>query len=334
MTNSGFWLSLAVILCLAPAFPTAAQSPAVNARLADKSLLLDAAAAGSRLVAVGERGNALFSDDGGATWTQAKVPAQSLLTAVHMLDARLGWAVGHDATILHTQDGGVTWDLAHYQPGWQVPLLDVWFRDQSHGIVAGAFGLFLSTVDGGSTWRCGNGCWSIGRDAPDGPPLLRADESELEDDFHINAIAPASSGRIYLAGESGALYRSSDGGESWTTLPTPYEGSWFAALALDPDTVLVAGLRGNLFRSEDGGESWTRIETGTVATLTGLIRTRSGRILATGLAGEVLVSDDGGHTVSRRPLLSRQGLSTALETPASGILLLGEAGLTPLPGTE
>ena len=247
-----------------------------------------------------------------------------------MHDALLGWAVGHDATILRTRDGGMVWELEHHEPEWQVPLLDVWFESENRGFATGAFGLLLSTEDGGSTWECRNGCWSTGTDAPAGPPLLHAEGSDFEDDFHLNAIAPAASGRVYLAGEAGVLYRSSDGGESWKALPSPYEGSWFAALALDRDVLLVGGLRGNLFRSEDAGETWTRVDTGTIATLTDLIRTRSGKILATGLAGEVLVSEDGGRTVSRHSLPSRRGISAALETPSGAVLLLGEAGLTPL----
>ncbi len=307
------------------------QTPAVEARLAVRSLLLDAAVAGPRLVAVGQRGAALYSDDGGGDWIQASVPADALLTALHMLDDTLGWAVGHDAAILRTDDGGRSWQLVHYRPDWQVPLLDVWFRDRSRGIVSGAFGLLLASDDGGETWSCANGCWSVGLDPPSGEPLLRAEGSDFEDDYHLNAIAPSADGSLYLAGEAGALYRSDDGGQSWTALPSPYDGSWFAALSPGPDTLVVAGLRGNLHRSDDAGETWTRIETGTVATLTGLIRTRSGGVLATGLAGEVLLSDEGVRTVSRHSLASRQALSTALETPSGRILLLGEDGLTPFP---
>lgn len=326
------WLRLAVLVSLFWTAHASAQISAVEARLAARSLLLDGVATGARLIAVGQRGHALLSDDGGATWAQAEVPAQSLITAVHMQDAQLGWAVGHDATILRTRDGGATWDLAHFEPEWQVPLLDVWFRDGNNGIAAGAFGLLLSTADGGSTWTCVNGCWSVGLDAPSEHPLLHAEGSDFEDDFHLNAIASAPGNRLYLAGESGALYRSSDGGESWVALSSPYEGSWYAALALDRDTVLVAGLRGNLFRSENAGATWSRVDTGTIATLTDLIRTRSGHVLATGLAGEVLRSEDGGRTVVRQPLPSRQGLSAALEAPNGTVLLLGEAGVTPLPG--
>ena len=39
------------------------------ARLAVRSMLLDAAVDGNRLIAVGERGHVLLSEDGGASWT-------------------------------------------------------------------------------------------------------------------------------------------------------------------------------------------------------------------------------------------------------------------------
>ena len=45
-----------------------ANKPAEIEPLAAGSLLLDLAAAGSRLVAVGERGHVLLSDDQGVTW--------------------------------------------------------------------------------------------------------------------------------------------------------------------------------------------------------------------------------------------------------------------------
>ena len=327
----GLWLVLTV--CVALLIPAAAQRPAVASRLAETSLLLDGAAAGSRLVVVGERGHILFSNDDGATWTQARVPVQVMLTAVRMHDAQTGWAVGHDAVILRTRDGGETWQLVHYAPQTQLPLLDVWFRDGDSGFAVGAFGIFLATADGGDTWTCRNGCWEE-TDGQSGPPLLHAPDSDFEDDFHLNAIAPAGSGRLFLAGEAGALYRSDDDGKTWRALPSPYRGSWFGALAVDANTVLVAGLRGRLFRSEDAGESWTKIETGTTATLTDLVQASPDLMLVTGLAGAFLTSRDNGLSVSYRPLPSRQGISTALATANGSIVLVGESGVEHLSGIE
>ncbi len=327
----GLWLVLTV--CAALLAPAAAQMPAVESRLAATSLLLDGAAAGSRLVVVGERGHILFSDDDGETWTQARVPVQVMLTAVRMQDAQSGWAVGHDAIILRTRDGGETWQLAHYAPQAQLPLLDIWFRDADNGFAVGAFGTFIATTDGADTWICRNGCWEDD-EGESGPPLLHAAGSDFEDDFHLNAIAPAGPDRLFLAGEAGVLYRSDDGGETWRALPSPYSGSWFGALALDADTVLVAGLRGRLFRSEDAGESWTQIETGTTATLTDLVQVKPDLMLITGLAGALLTSRDNGLSVSYRTLPSRQGISTALATADGSVVLVGESGVEPLSEIE
>ena len=308
---------LALIVCpwlpLVPVDGAGAEPmPAVPAPLAIESLLLDGAAAGSRLVVVGERGHILVSTDGGGIWTQARVPVRALLTAVHMHDDRLGWAVGHDATILRTGDGGATWALVHYAPEEERPLLDVWFRDARIGFAVGAYGYFLATDDGGDTWTAR----AIG-----------------DDDFHLNALASAGGGRLFIAAEAGAAYRSDDGGETWRVLSPPYRGSWFGVLALDRNRVLLLGLRGHLLRSDDAGESWTRVATGTHATLTNAVRAPSGqagqtdRVLIVGLEGTLLVSSDGGRDPTLERLASRQGISAALALAGGDVLLLGEFGV-------
>ena len=302
--RSGWPLAVALCLALAPA-GVGAQD-AVEAPLAIESLLLDGAAAGSRLIVVGERGHILVSADGGASWTQARVPVRALLTAVHMHDERTGWAVGHDAAILRTGDGGSTWRMVHHAPEEERPLLDVWFRDERTGFAVGAYGYFLATEDGGDTWTSR----TIG-----------------EDDFHLNALVPAGSQRLFIAAEAGVVYRSDDGGETWRKLPSPYAGSWFGALALDEDEVLLMGLRGHLFRSGDAGESWTRVPTGINATLTDAVRLQSGAMLITGLEGTLLSSRDGGRSVSFTRLPSRQGISAALPLADGGVLLIGEFGV-------
>ena len=304
--------------------PTVASAEdAVQAPLAIESLLLDAAAAGSRLVVVGERGHVLTSNDGGARWTQAQVPTRALLTAVHMHDERIGWAVGHDAVILRTGDGGATWRMVHHAPEEERPLLDVWFRDDRTGFAVGAYGYFLATRDGGDTWTS---------------------RAISEDDFHLNALVPAEGKRtesqrpdsqqLYIAAEAGVVYRSDDGGGTWRELPSPYAGSWFGALALGEDEVLLMGLRGHLFRSEDAGESWTQVPTETNATLTGAVRLPSDAILFTGLEGTLLTSRDDGRSVSSRRLPSREGISAALPLSGGGVLLIGEFGVRHLPRNE
>ena len=73
-------------------------------------LLTGIARTGNRIVAVGDRGYVVFSNDNGETWERAEAPANlPLLTAVHFFDNKTGWAVGHDAVILKSIDEGLTW---------------------------------------------------------------------------------------------------------------------------------------------------------------------------------------------------------------------------------
>ena len=58
------------------------------------------AGGGRRLVAVGERGLAIHSDDDGQSWAQAEVPVGCTLTALRFADERRGWATGNLGVVL------------------------------------------------------------------------------------------------------------------------------------------------------------------------------------------------------------------------------------------
>ncbi|PTQ66795.1 YCF48-related protein [Pseudomonas sp. GV071] len=239
--------------------------PAVQGVQAQHAVLLGITRAGERLVAVGERGIVLLSDDNGATWHQASVPVSSTLTAVQFVDSKQGWAVGHAGVVLHSADGGDSWslqldgkraaavELAAAQAaadaprqanaerlvadGADKPLLALSFANAREGLVVGAYGLALHTDDGGATWTS----WMDRLPNPRG--------------LHLYAVAQQGQ-QLYLAGEQGLLLGSQDNGGQFNTLTSPYEGSYFS-LALEPaGGLVVAGLRGNLFRSVDQGASF------------------------------------------------------------------------------
>ena len=287
-----------------PGSPAAGSESALVARLAPRSLLLDAIERGPLWVAVGERGHVLTSRDRGATWAQSPVPTRAVLTAVWMHDERLGWAVGHDETILRTRDGGATWESVHADPEAERPLLDVWFRDAENGFAIGAYGAFLVTADGGTTWT---------------------EQPISEDNFHLNSMAAAAEGTLYIAAEAGHLYRSDDQGATWKALPSPYEGSFFGFLPLSDGGLLLFGLRGELFRSADRGETWSKIVSGTEATLMAGIELGGGRVVVAGLAGALLTSDDLGRSFRSTPQDDRKG-NVALLGEGSRLVLFGEGG--------
>jgi len=284
------------------------QAPeyAVQAPLAERSLMLDATAVDGALVAVGERGHILISHDVGKSWQQAEVPTRATLTAVHFVDQKLGWAAGHDSVILRTTDGGDSWQRVHWAPEDEAPFLDLWFSDAQNGVAIGAYGTFYRTSDSGITWTF---------------------EAISEDDWHLHQLARSADGRMYIAAEAGLAYRSDDGGATWIELFTPYEGSYFGVLPLEDDVVLLFGLRGHLYRSEDAGESWVELDTGTVAMLNHGIRMSDGTVVITGLGGALLVSADNGRSFDLRQQANRRGIQAAVEVDGGRLLAVGEPGV-------
>lgn len=283
--------------------------PAHVAPQAAQSVMLAVARAGDRLVAVGERGIALFSDDNGARWRQAKVPVSVTLTALCFASPSEGWAVGHGGVVLHTQDGGEQWTLqldgqraaqialaaaataeSAGQPdaaqrkqaaerlvadGPDKPFFDVRFADSKSGLVVGAYGLAFATRDGGRSWESRMGVI----DNPRG--------------MHLYAIA-ARGNEWFIVGEQGTVLRSDDGGQRFARLPSPYKGTFFGALTGSAGELIVFGLRGNAFGSGDSGKTWQRIATAGPATLTAGARLADGALVLTDEAGRVLLSRDAG----------------------------------------
>ena len=78
----------------AEAYTDPLDLPALKMEAAQFGLLLDVERAGDRLVAVGERGHILYSENQGKDWIQADVAARAHLTAVNFINDKLGWAVG------------------------------------------------------------------------------------------------------------------------------------------------------------------------------------------------------------------------------------------------
>src|SRR5450830_215397 len=96
-----------------PAAQSSAQQvlsePALQSPKALRAATLAVTRAGARLVAVGERGTVLLSDDAGEHWRQASVPVRVTLTSVRFVNERTGWAAGHLGVILRSDDAGQTW---------------------------------------------------------------------------------------------------------------------------------------------------------------------------------------------------------------------------------
>jgi len=349
----------ALILFAAASHLPAATAPSRNDLLSQpseksgktpSSMLLDVVNAGNRLVAVGERGHIVYSDDNGTTWNQATVPVSVTLTAACFPTPEKGWAAGHDGVVLRTTDGGKTWvkqldgsrinelvleqvkrlmegasgqkleRLRFFlndakkgiQEGPSRPLMALWFRNDREGIVVGSFGMILRTSDGGATWK----------------PIL--DRIDNPDGLHYYGIARAGNA-LFLAGEAGMLFRSDDFSESWKKLESPYQGSFFGIAANPAGGGIVAfGLRGTVVLSTDGGRAWTMTKSPTGATLAAGRFLSDGSLWLAGYDGTVLKSVNNGKSFTAMPDRF-PGCAALTETSDRYVVLAGSGGVKRVP---
>jgi photosystem II stability/assembly factor-like uncharacterized protein len=319
------------------AVAAAQERPALASARAAQAVMLAAARAGARIVAVGERGIVLLSDDGGQHWRQAAVPVSVTLTAVRFVDARVGVATGHAGVVLTTGDGGAHWqrvldgkrmaelalasarvrnDAAAVKEaerlvadGADKPLLDVCLLDGQRILAVGAYGLAFGSEDGGRSWTS----WMDRLDNPKG--------------MHLNAVRRHGD-TVLVAGERGLALLSTDAGRSFQRLEVPYQGSFFTAELTSSVEMVLAGLRGNAWRSADGGRSWQQLINTAAAPITASAIREDGSLVFANQAGMLLNLKNGALAPS--PAAPLPPLNGLLALDNGSLLAMTVQGLLPV----
>ncbi|WP_322052961.1 WD40/YVTN/BNR-like repeat-containing protein [Paraburkholderia bannensis] len=275
-------------------------------------MLLDATRAGKRIVAVGEHGVIIISDDEGKTWRQAhEVPVSATLSAVTFADAQRGWAVGQWGVILATTDGGETWQKQRTDLSVDQPLFSVLFTSEKDGIAVGLWSLMVATHDGGKTWAKVT--------VPKPPGGTRADRNL----YHIFAD---QKGSLYIDSEQGMVLKSTDSGANWSYLSTGGKGTLWTGVALPDGRIVVGGLLGSLYQSVDGGATWTALNAGTKSSITDLVADGNS-LVGVGLDGLVLKQGAGGKWFEVQQREDRSVLTAATVDKMGNPVLFSQGGV-------
>ena len=297
----------ALLFCSISPLSVFAADNAVQTQIqpgAVSSLILDITSAGEQLVAVGERGHVLLLSD---SWHQVQTPVAVQLTKVFFLNDKLGWAVGHDATIIHSQDGGQTWQVQMQSIELEKPFLDVLFLDPLHGVAVGAYGMFYRTLDGGKNWTAEfhqellfeEDVSYLAELKESNPEAYASESASLLP--HFNRIIALQDGRLLLVGELGLVAISSDQGQHFSRTSFDYDGSMFNVIETDTG-IYALGLRGHVFKTDNSLEQWDEIEMPIESTLNSAIQQSDSSLYLVGNAGIVikLNTDDVASIVERR----------------------------------
>ncbi|WP_428036507.1 WD40/YVTN/BNR-like repeat-containing protein [Amphritea sp.] len=332
-------------------------TPALLSSRAAEELMLDITATGKQLVAVGDQGVVMRSEDQGRSWQQQQTPFSVMLTSVYFADPQHGWLSGHDGLLAATSDGGVSWQtlldgnqvnqlrlqrlqekLAELQVradaepdntslaeqldsiAWQVD-------DAAAAVEGGAAVPLLDTWFADAQHGFALGGYGLLLKTEDGGEnwVYWGDRLDNPDNFHLNAMTADHQGNLYIAGEAGLLFRSTDGGANWRRIETPYDGSFFAITEFSKQLYLM-GLRGHLYRSDEGLQ-WSPVDSGYSVTLQSAVA-GADKLVLLGQGGLILQSRDGEKFT---PLDSggRRSLSAGIALQGRYVLV-GEGGLLTL----
>jgi photosystem II stability/assembly factor-like uncharacterized protein len=342
-------LVAAILLLPLRAFPAtgvaALDEPSVAAKAGDRDFLIAVTRAGDRIVAVGEHGLIIYSDDNGLTWKQAVVPVSVALTDVRFASATDGWAVGHYGVILHSEDGGATWreqlngiaanrltlaaaqaavaakinapglPLAlrraalFMQAGPDKPFLAVWPLDGRHVIAFGAYRMAMETSDGGKTWTD----WSLHI----GDPLS-----------HNLYDVTAAGDALYVVAETGLVFSSDDRGNNFAPVGHPGDATLFGALSTGDGGVLVFGVAGEAFRSSDDGKTWQSLQIGAGDNLIAACTLADGAILMEDENGRLFISHNHAWNFSTEPQEALGALAGIVQAANGDVVAVGAAGVT------
>jgi photosystem II stability/assembly factor-like uncharacterized protein len=207
----------------------------------------------------GQRGYALSAgellletSDGGRSWKEVRF-GEASPAGVFFLDGDLdrGFLLCHEIDeefnikrTYHfvTRDGGRSWRNNRDDFG-DVPGVDISacrFWDPLEGIVCGPNGVLFRTHDGGKHWQ-------------------RLKPPSWGDLNFLHLLPGGPGGPCWMAGISGGLWLSPDGGESWEPRDSGTRAELHVVWFLDPDSGIIAGSDGFLARTGDGGRSFQEV---------------------------------------------------------------------------
>lgn len=286
---------------VAAQFADTLDSPAVQSEKAIQGAFTGLTSAGKRLVAVGQRGHIFYSDDDGQQWHQAQVPVSSDLVAVHFATSQQGWAVGHDGVVLHSGDAGLTWSRQF--DGRQVGPVMLAFYQRLGAAQPEDSELQMRVTEARRMVEEG------------------ADKPFLDVWFENERVG-------YIVGAFNLIFRTDDGGQSWTPwLDRTENPSALNLYALRPvgNQLFIVGEQGLVLRLDPAAERFITTPTpynGTFFGITG----KPGAVLVFGLRGNAYRSVDDGVSWSKVELDLPLSITASTVTADGRIILLSQAG--------
>lgn len=237
-------------------------------------------------VVVGNNGLVARTTDAGNSWNKVNSNTTNQLRWVHFPSEMVGFAVGNSGTVIKTTDGGATWDSITPLPNIAIFSLYMVNNDTGFaGAASATLGRLFRTTNSGATWE------NISANVPfSGSPTVRS-------------IYFIDSQNGYFCTSTYQIYKTTDGGNSWTLNAALGTGIFYDIKFLNLSTGFVVGQRGEIFRTTDHGTTWQMLTTGLSQFIYSIFiqstvssELMNNKIIAAGRYGAIITSTDFGNT--------------------------------------
>jgi photosystem II stability/assembly factor-like uncharacterized protein len=197
-----------------------------------------------------------------ATVNAAHIESSKPLTSIRMVSQLVGWAIAEKTTVLRTTDGGNHWiDVTPHYSDAPTEITPT-FVDGLHAWI-GFVGTWdqspitiLRTSDGGQSWQ-----WAtIAANQPTGVVSLQFRGNNYQQGWVLAGIGGGPG-----AGHEGfGLYTTTNGGQSWSALPSIYTSDQIGGLSFLDTTTGFLAFGGpyatpQLSVTHDGGRTWKNL---------------------------------------------------------------------------
>ena len=223
-----------------------------------------------------------------AQWVAQSSGVTTILSCIKVVDTNVAWAAGDSGVVIRTTDGGVNWVFAGGGAIGNNTILNIDAVDSNIAFVTFTVSditYLYSTTNGGKDWefvfsQSGGfindihmidhlngiaygdpvgGKWTIIRTMDGGVSWNRIPTEPIPNGTEIgpycNSLSVIDSSYICFLGAQ-RVYRSSDGGLTWTNTYTPdyYSSIWFIN-----DSIGMSSSNNNVGLSTDSGITWNQI---------------------------------------------------------------------------
>jgi photosystem II stability/assembly factor-like uncharacterized protein len=145
---------------------------------------------------------------------------------------------------------------------------------------------------------------------------------------NVHGVIAVDDDNIWLTGNYGIIYHSSDGGKNWIIQNSSEEESVLCdGVFLDTSTGWVVGINGTILHTTDGGTTWARQNTGTKMHLLGICFVDKNHGWAVGEWNTIIHTTDGGATWQRQGEKEDKILRNIFFVDSKEGWLVGERGV-------